>query len=65
MLAQKDVSFYRAGIMRILKYPPSFVFLVTARKQVVTQHQAGNNNQNSKQTVAHKEHNAHTDTNPE
>lgn len=41
------------------------VFLIAARKQVITKHQAGNNNQDSKETVAHEKHDTHTDTNPE
>lgn len=40
-------------------------FLVAARKQVITKHQTGNNNQDSKETVAHEKHDTHTDTNPE
>ena len=40
------------------------LFLVTACEEIIAKDKTGNNNQDGKKTVAHKKHNAHTDTNP-
>ena len=36
-----------------------------AAKKVISQHKAGNNNTQGKQTMMEKKHNTHADTNPE
>ncbi len=58
--------------MEIMRGPGSFgcrglfvVFLFFVRKEVITEDETGNNNTQRKKSAVYKEHNAHTDTDPE